>query len=294
MGRFPKIIPAIAALALALVPAGVQPFAQARKSDVSAPVKPLTYADVAERVLAAPLVVQVKVKAAKALPASKVSGLAPGQRRYLMTGDVMTLIRGEGGIPPRITWLADLSADARGKYPKLAKMQLMIAARRVPGFPNEVQLIAPDAQFAMTPDAGLRVRPILAAALDPQAPPRVTGITDMFHTAGSLPGEGETQIFLSTALERPISLSLVRRSGSEPMWGVNLGESVGDSLPPPLPESLLWYRLACALPASPPASATSAQSGADVEQALADYRHIRAALGPCQRQLPALPSKQIL
>ncbi len=70
------------------------------------------------------------------------------------------------------------------------------------------------------------------------APPRITGIGRAFHVPGSLPGESETQIFLQTADDRPISLTVLRRPGEQPRWSVALTEIVDEAAAPPAPRHL--------------------------------------------------------
>ena len=261
-----------------------------RNSVVFVPIKPLSYADVADMVMAARLVVRVRVKSASAISGKAAVNLIPGRKRYLMTGDVMTLIRGEGGIAPRITWLVDQAPDARGKFPKLAKAELILLANRVAGHPAEVQLVSPDAQLFVTPDAGSRAHALVAEAASPAAPPVITGISDAFHAAGPIEGEGTTQIFLTTQEERPVSIGVVRQPQQQAAWSLFLSETVGDATPSPRRETLLWYRLACFLPDHLPDSATASLSAADKAKVSEDYDLVRNQLGACMRTVrPPLP-----
>src|SRR3546814_1748208 len=102
-------------------------------------------------------------------------------------------------------------------------------------------------------------------------PPRITGIGNAVHVAGSIPGEGETQIFLTTASGQPVSLSVLRRPGQQPRWAVALGEIVDESAATPQRDSLLWYRLACFLPDQMPEKATMALDPEDARVAREDY-----------------------
>lgn len=256
-----------------------------RNSPVFIPVKPLAYADVADMVMASPVIVKVRVKSAQHLTGKAASGVIPGRKRYVMTGDVMTLIRGEGGIAPRIAWLVDQAADARGKFPKLAKTEFVVLAHRVPGQPSEIQLVSPDAQLFMTAESGLRAHAIAAEAASPAAPPVVTGITDAFYAPGPVEGESTSQIFLSTRDDRPVSIGVVRQPGHEPAWSLFLKETVGDGTPPPRRDTLLWYRLACTLPDALPASTASNLSAVDKAKLDRDYALVRSQLGACTRTI---------
>ena len=100
---------------------------------------------------------------------------------------------------------------------------------------------------------------------------------------GNLAGESETQLFLDTASGEPVSLSVVRRPGMEPEWGVSWSEIVDQSARPPEPQTVAWYRLACSLPAQLPAGAFLQQDQASRRRAEADYEFIIAQLGGCPR-----------
>ncbi len=273
--RSKTVMPAIALAALALQPADSQ--------ELPAPT-PVAYADLADLALGAPVVAHVRVDDADVLSARETGIVPPGHRRFLIEADVVALIRGDGGLPARVSYLVDLPADARGRAPRIrGRTEYLVAARRVPGRPAELRLVAPDAQLAFTPATAARLREIVRESLDPAAPPRITGIGRAFHVPGSLPGESETQFFLQTADGRPISLTVLRRPGERPRWSVALGEMVDDAALAPRPETLLWYRLACTLPAAAPASSLADAAAAEARAIRADYRLVIEGLGPCTR-----------
>jgi hypothetical protein len=184
----------------------------------------------------------------------------------------------------------DVAPDARGRIPKLKKRRVLLFARPVAGTPGQVQLVGPAAQIDWSAAADARARAIVQAVVAPDAPPAITGIGSAFHVPGSLPGEGETQIFLQTADRRPVSLSILRRPGEAPRWSVALSEIVDEAAAPPAPDTLLRYRLACGLPAALPASATAALDPAAAAAAREDYQVVIAALGPCGRTGEAAPA----
>lgn len=272
-----------AALILAIAP--INPgFASVSKSvPTSSPVERWSYADVSDLFLAAPVVARVRVVEAIRLPDTPGAIPAAGRIRYYFVGDVTALIRGNGGLAPRVAWLADVPLDARGKPAKLIKTVMMLAAFPVEGKPAELRLAARDAMMPWSEAAETRVRTVIASGLATDAPPRVTGITSAFHSPGNLPGEGETQIFLATASSDPVSLSILRRPGMEPRWAVALGEIVDEAAKPPERDTLAWYRLACSLPAEMPSAATAELSQEGAAAARADYKFVIDALGPCTR-----------
>ncbi len=207
-----------------------------------------------------------------------------GKSRFYVEADVLSLIKGADGLPARVSYLADLPLGAGGKPSKLAKKsEYIILAAPVAARPGELRLVASDAQVPFTPDRAALIRAILREASSQDAPPRITGIGKAFHVPGSLPGESETQNFLLTAENRPVSLNILRRPGQAPRWSVALTEIVDEGAAAPARDTLLWYRLACGLPrALPP------QSLADIEpdQAgpiRADYRLVLEQLGSCVR-----------
>lgn len=243
---------------------------------------PLSYADLVDLSEASSLVATVRVRNIIALKPDRAGTAAPGHRRAYIEGDVTAPIRGDGGISPTVAFLYDVPLDARGRIPKLKKRELLIFAR--PGArAGDVQLIAPDAALPADAATIARVRAILESLVAPGAPPAITGIGDAFHVSGTIAGEGETQIFLKTANNNPVSLSILRRPGQAPTWAVALGEIVDEAARAPQPGSLLWYRLACALPPTLPPASVRALPPQDADAARADYGVVIQSLGPCGR-----------
>jgi hypothetical protein len=241
------------------------------------------YADLADLVLAAPVIADATVRSVSRIKGAEAAGVAPDRARLYVEVDVAALIRGAQGLPPRIGYLLDIPLDARGKVPNLKKARVLVLARPVPGAADQVQLVAQDAQLPWTPDLDSRTRMIARDVLAADAPPVITGVGNAFHVPGALPGEGETQVFLTTADQRPVSLSVLRRPGEQPRWAVALSEIVDEAAGPPPHDTLLWYRLACALPATLPEQSTGALEAADAQIAREDYRFVIAALGDCGR-----------
>ena len=266
----------VAAMLALMVPAGAE-------SQPAAPAAP-TYADLADLSLAAPVVAHLRLIRSVPLKPAEAGPVAAGHARHFIEAETVALIRGAGGIPARVSYLADLPLAPNGKPAKLAKKsEFIVLAAAVPGRPSELRLVAPDAQLPFSADRADRIRAILREATSNEAPPRITGIGKAFHVRGSLPGESETQIFLQTAEERPVSLSVLRRPGETPRWAVALSEIVDDSAAPPAAETLLWYRLACTLPRALPARSYADVDPAEARAIQADYRLVLERLGPCAR-----------
>jgi len=242
-----------------------------------------SYAALADRVIASPAIIDATIDGVSRLKPKEAPGVAPGRTRYYITADVSALIRGPASMSVQIAYLADLPLDSRGKQPRLKKARVLLFARPVAGRPGEIQLTALDAMQPWSPELDSRVRGIVREMLATDAPPAITAVGNAFHVAGSLPGEGETQIFLNTADSRPVSLSILRRPGETPRWAVALSEIVDEAAAAPQRDTLLWYRLACGLPPVLPERSVASMEAADAAIAREDYRFVVQTLGPCRR-----------
>ncbi len=238
------------------------------------------YADVADLFAGAPIVLRARIVTATPL---KGPPDPSGTVRFYVEADVIALIRSARPMPPRLAWLVDLQRDSRGRLPRLKKADVLVAALPVAARPGEIRLAAPDAQLLWSPAMETRIRSVVSDANAPDAPPAITGIASAFHTAGTVTGEGETQIFLSTSTKAPISITVLTRPGQPKRWAFALGEIVDEAAAPPVPDTLAWYRLACFLPRAIPNSATSDLAPNDADTARQDYKFVIEDLGPCPR-----------
>lgn len=243
----------------------------------------LTYADLVDLALPAQVVVRAEVRKAVRLKPEEAPGLPAGRARLYIEARTQALLIGEN-IGESIRFLADVPLDARGKPPKLNKLQVLALARVVPERPGELQLVAPDAMLALTPAREATLRAILTETSRPDAPPVITALREALHVTGNLAGEGETQLFLGTATGAPVSISVLRRPGQPTTWGVSFTEIVDSSARPPLPATIAWYRLACGLPQRLPERANISATLADRRIAAEDYAQVLADLGPCARK----------
>lgn len=267
-------------LAPLLVPAPAS--AQAQPADQAAPPA-YPYAEIADLLIGSPIVVDATIASTVRIKGAEAANVPPGFVRYYVEARVTALVRGPGAIPPQIGYILDAPLGPGGRQPKYKKTRVLLFARPVPGSATQVQLTGPEAQRGWTPELDALTRRIAQEVVAPDAPPVVTGIGNAFHVPGSLPGEGETQVFLGTSDNRPVSLSILRRPGEQPRWAVALSEIVDDSAGPPRRDTLLWYRLACGLPRDLPPRSTQALEPADATIAREDYRFVLQQLGPCRR-----------
>lgn len=242
-----------------------------------------TYADLVDLADSAPLVVKVTVRSQAQLEPERSRGVRPGWARLYLTGRVEGLLLGKSSVNADQAWLADVPLDARGRPPRLNKASMLLFARPVTGRPGELQLVTPDAQVPWSPEREAQVRGIIAELLHPDAPPAVRGVREAINVAGSLTGEGETQLFLSAENGAPVAVTVTRRSGEPPRWSASFSEVVAVDDRPPAPGSLAWYRLACFLPSALPPGANLSESPAERSQAVVDYSLVMRQLGPCPR-----------
>ena len=243
-----------------------------------------SYADIADLVVISPLIVDVTIRNVRKLSAEQSAGVPASFERTLVEADVMALIRGQGGITPRVRFLLDVPKNAKGKIPKLQKQRIYLFGRQVAGRPGEIQLARPNALalFSTTNDA--LVRAITQEAVQVDAPRRITSVSSAFHSAGTILGEGETQIFLKTDNDQPLSLTILSRPGQQRQWAVSTAEVIDASATAPQRSTLLWYRLACGLPRALPSDRVEGASNADTARAQADYKFVIDSLGPCGRK----------
>jgi len=240
------------------------------------------YSDIADLATVAPVVVKGTITEVVFLKPAQSAGVPQGYRRAYIKAKANGLIRGDGGVAPVLAYLYDVPIDSRGKPLKLKKRQVILFAR--PGTrPGEIQLVTPGAQVDWSPANESTARSVVSELLAAKAPPKIIGLGDAFHVAGTVQGESETQIFLKTDSGEPVSLSIVRRPGQDAQWAVALGEIVDEAADSPKPNTLLWYRLACGLPATLPSASVRTLAVPDAEAARADYRLVIERLGPCGR-----------
>lgn len=247
----------------------------------------LTYADLASMADAAEVVLRAQVRKASRLKPEQAPGLAPGMARLLVEARTQTVLTGPA-MGETVRYLADIPLDEKGKVPKLSKAVVLLFARTVAGRPGELRLVDGGAQIAWSGETEMRTRAILTEMLSPEAPPRVIGVREVLYVPGNLVGEGETQVFLQTENNAPVSVSVVRRPGMDRSWGVSLSEIVDQAARPPARDTLTWYRLACSLPPSMPPGASLSGSATQVRAAAEDYAFVISELGECNRNRPAV------
>lgn len=285
-----RILLPAAIAALTGLTAGIPAVSAMQAPAAATPASPYSYADVADLATAAPMAIHARVASASVLKPERAPGVAAGHSRFYVEADVISLIRGSGPLAARIAYLVDLPNAANGKPVKLKKKQpLLLFARPVAGATagssntGSVRLVAPDAQLPWDPATEARLRAILTELVKPGAPPAITGVDNGFHVPGSLPGEGETQLFFNTATGEPMSLTILTSADGSRRWAAAFGEIVDGSAAVPPRDTLAWYRLACGLPRQLPMAKLKGTDTAGQRKAVSDYAVVLGALGDCTR-----------
>lgn len=279
-------LPAMVGLLLSAAAASYAPVAMAQApAQMPGGAAGVTYADLAGMADSAPLVVHARIKKLVRVADERTSAPRAGHGRFYVQAETRALITGRTAIGQAFAYLVDLPLDGRGKPIARKKDEVILFARPVAGRPGELQLVRPSAQIAWNPETETRVRGIVTALLAPDAPAVVTGARELIHVPGNLAGEGETQIFLHTADSSAASITVRHQPGQAPQWGVSFSELVAAAGRPPERDTLEWYRLACALPMSPPPGANLSEGPEAQQRAEADYRLVLASLGPCRRTM---------
>jgi len=241
------------------------------------------YAATADLVIDSPVILDARIRSSTRIRGAEAADVAPDRARFYVEADVLALIRADTAMPTRVGYIVDVPLDARGRVPRLNKRRVLAFARHVAGRPAMLQLSNLDGQRDWTAELDMMVRNIARDVVAADAPPAVTGLGNAFHVPGTLPGEGETQVFAQTDTGAPISLTILRRPGQQRRWAVALGEIVDDAAGPPARDTLLWYRLACGLPRTLPATSLDDSDPASASVAREDYAFVLAQLGPCRR-----------
>jgi hypothetical protein len=249
----------------------------------SLPPPPPSYADLADLADSAPLVIRAQPRKLVRVEPERARGVRGGWGRFYVEAKTEALIAGTGTLGQQLRYLADLPLDPKGKPPKFKKKSVVVFARAVPGRAGELQLVASDAQLLWDLTLDTRLRGFLSELFAPNAPQRIAAVREAIFVPGTLAGESETQLFLTTANGEPAALTVARKPGQPPRWGVSFSELVAAEGAVPPRDTLAWYRLACFLPGELPRATTVLGSAAERAAAARDYRFVMEALGPCPR-----------
>jgi hypothetical protein len=235
-----------------------------------------SYADLADLTIAAPVIVRATIADSERIADRDSPNLAPGKARLLVTAATDAALVAPGAVPARLMWLWDAPLDARGKPPK-PKGQSVIAWLAAPGPEGKTRLIAGSGQMPWDAATESNVRSIATEARSGSVP-AVDGVANGFRADGTVPGESESQFFLTAAGRNALTMVVTRKPGEALRVAVAKGDVIDESAATVRPDTLLRYRLGCHLPARLPANA-----GGDDPALAADWQAALASIGPCGR-----------
>jgi hypothetical protein len=242
-----------------------------------------SYADVADLVVNAPLIVDVTIRKITPVPAQQAVGVPVNLQRMLIEGDVMALLRSKDGMGGTVRFLLDVPKDAKGKIPKLKKQRYFLFANKVAAMPGTIRLIRPNALAEWSPANDNMVRAITREAVQLDAPQAITALTSASYSPGDIPGEGDTQIFLNATGGQPYSISVTSRAGKPKSWTVSMSDLIEEGASAPKRNTLLWYRLACGMPPKLGVDIIETADAENIARAQTDYDFVLQSLGKCDR-----------
>lgn len=278
----------LALLTLAVPAAAQRPVSAVPTSPTAVIPPPSSYADVADHAVESATIIDATIRRTREVDAARAPNVPPNLVRLYVEAEVGTVIYGRNPVARRFAYLVDVPRLANGRAPRLNRQRVLLFARPV-DLANQIRLVAPNAQLAWDAGRDATARAIAAELARGNVPPRITSVAQAFHVPGTIAGESETQIFLRTDSGNPVSLSILRRPGQAPRWGVAFGEIVDESAGVPARRTLGWYRLACGLPGTLPRSATDGLASADISATVEDYALVVRTVGACDRTPPAPP-----
>lgn len=249
------------------------------------PAAALTYVDLVELGRASDMVLRAQIEDQTNVPPERAPGLAPGKVRLYVEAVTQALLAqtGSGPVGAAQAFLVDLPLDARGRRPRTKNQVVLLFARRVVNRPGQIQLVGPNAIQPFDPALEQRVRHVLTQLVQPDRPPVISGVREVMSVPGNLAGESETQVFLETPDGAPVSITVLRRPGQAPDWGVSWTDIVDQSARPPARDTLQWYALACYLPPELPTAAFIQRDPDSRTRAREDYALVLRQLGICER-----------
>lgn len=243
-----------------------------------------TYADLVTMALRADTVAVVQVEEQIPFPPERAPGVAPTDVRLYVEALTQALLKAPTSVGQNMVFVVDQRRLPDGDAPDIEERRFLLFGDLSTTQPGALQLLSSRAMLPAGPRIEGRVRQVLTQLAAADAPPGITGVRDVISVPGNLAGESETQMFIETDSGAPVSLTVIRRPGMAPQWGISLGELVDASARPPAPETLAWFRFACFLPRELPADSFLQRDRASQDQARADYAFVLAELGPCERR----------
>lgn len=256
--------------------------AVAQAESAQAAANGASYPLIANLTLGSDVVLTGTVRKMERLSGRDALSAPEGVNRYLMRVEVSGVLLAPRAVPGEISYIWDAPEAVYGKRPKLKGESVLLFLRAVPGNDRLYQLSARNAQIRNPEQAIAMVRSIAADPIRLSGfGYRVTGVVDATRMQRAS-DEGFGTHFLIETAEKGLMTVSVPEGPANRTITVSLPDSLGESRPLER-NSLVGYFLACGLPDTLPEPVlTTAAAIGDVTAVQADYKHLRATVGPCQ------------
>jgi hypothetical protein len=253
---------------------------------IAPPTALMPYPVAARLYLSSPVVARGLIKGQSRLgkaEAATLPPLPPGQGRAMLEVELQTVLKAPDALPAKLKFLWQGPLDAKAKLPNFKKQSLLLfltpkTRSGVTGYGlSDVNSI----RSWSTAEAE-QLRAIAVAAQDPaQRGLAIKGVRTAFVT---VPEDGNSAAFVhilfATQSGAPLAAILENQGGR---WSLRttLSDLDQDGVAVQ-PQSLLWYHMACGLPAQPPELVTRQPSEAEQALATQAWQAMLEQLGPCR------------
>ena len=246
------------------------------------PPPPQSYAQLARLYLASPIVLRAQVKSEAKLSKKTLAAmepLPPQQGRLMLGVEIQSVLKAPQALPAQMSFLWQGPLDANGKLPKLRKSSRLFFL--MPTGPS-VTLVEVGAAPLWSSADEETLRAIGREASDPVAVGLAPGA---LRLATVTPADGDRSSpfvhFLFETRGGSNLVAILERADGRWLLRTTTSDLDQDARPVP-PNSLLWYHLACGLPAAPPDPVSRQASAEDAALAREAWAGMLADLGPCR------------
>jgi hypothetical protein len=236
--------------------------------------------------LSSPVVARALVKGQSKLgkkEAAALPPLPPSQGRAMLEVELQGVLKAPDALPAKLKFLWQGPLDAKGKVPGFKKQTLLLflstaTANGITGY----GLTDVNSVRTWTAAEEAQLRAIAAAAQDPaQRGLAIKGVRTTFVT---VPENGDSDPFVhilfATQSGAPLAAILEQQGGA---WRLRTTITDLDQDAQAIQrQSLLWYHMACGLPAEPPSVVIRQPSAAESDMARAAWTAMLEQLGPCR------------
>lgn len=236
------------------------------------PGLPVHYADLVELTQQAPVILRGQIIESARLKGEDAADNPPPGVRRLVTLRASAVLKATDITPQDVKYLVDwVPADGGTEAPPLRGAQVLVFLRPSPTRDDFYSLVQRNGQIGATSQAEAEIRAVLG---DGQAPYlRSLSITGV---AGAFDWGDRVQFLLDSSDRQRLSLDARPDGALTLVFDEATGEQASVA-----PRTLLWYKLACTLPAKLPPAIVRDYATKTFKPAQA-YGALLNTLGPCR------------